>query len=83
MNVPVTKNGPKGTSDFKFFFFAKINPIPIIAPIKNAKKSETKILGKPRKRPIKTANFTSPKHSHLPLETRKIIRKNNDAPRLE
>ena len=68
MNVPETKNGAKGTSDFNVFFFAKINPIPIIAPMKNEKNRAIKIFGKPKKRPIKNANLTSPNPSHFPFE---------------
>lgn len=75
IKVPTTKNGPKGTLLFKLFLPAKINPIPIIAPIENAKNKATKTLGKFRKRPIKKVNLTSPKPNHLPRERRKIKRK--------
>lgn len=64
--VPVTKNGPKGTSDLRVFLPAIISPSPTRAPIKKAKNKATKILGEPKKRPIKKANLTSPKPSHLP-----------------
>ena len=78
-NVPVTKNGPKGTSDFKVFLPATISPIPIIAPIKKAKNKANKIFGKPRKSPIKKANLISPTPSHLPREIRTIARKKAEA----
>ena len=79
-NVPVTRNGPKGTSDFKVFLPEITNPNPIIAPIKKAKNKATKILGKPRKRPIKKANFISPIPSQRPREIKTIARKKIAAP---
>ncbi len=78
--VPVTKKGPKGISLFKPFLPNKINPIPIIAPIKKAENKAAKIFGKPIKIPMKKTNFTSPNPIHLPLEIRKIKRKNRKAP---
>ncbi len=75
MNVPVTRKGPKGTSLFKPFFFVKISPTPIIAPIKKAKNKATKIFGQPRNKPIKKANLMSPMPIHLPRETKTIARK--------
>ena len=77
-NIPNTRKGPNGTSLFNDFFLAIISPKPIIAPEKKAEKRATKILGKPKKRPIKRANFTSPKPSHLPLDIRKIVKKNRE-----
>ena len=53
MMVPITKKGPKGISLFKPFLPNKINPIPIIAPIKKAENKAAKIFGKPIKIPIK------------------------------
>jgi len=79
--VPVTKNGPKGTSLFRVFLPDIINPIPIIAPIEKAKNRANKIFGKPRNKPIKKANFTSPRPSHLPWEIKTIAKKNPAAPR--
>ena len=79
MIVPATKKGPKGISLFKPFLPNKINPIPIIAPIKKAKNKAAKIFGNPIKIPMKKTNFTSPNPIHLPLEIRKIKRKNKEA----
>jgi hypothetical protein len=79
INVPTTRNGPKGTSDFKVFLPDTINPNPIIAPIKKEKNRAIKILGKPRNKPIKKANLTSPKPSHLPREIKNITKKKADA----
>ena len=81
MKVPVTRNCPNGTSLFRVFLFNKINPIPIIAPIRKAKKSATRILGKPSKKPIKKASFISPTPIHLPREIKTIARKKPAAPR--
>ena len=78
--VPVTKNGPNGTSDFNFFLREIINATPIIAPIKKAENKATKILGQPRKRPIKKATLISPIPIHLPLDHKTIARKNPAAP---
>lgn len=80
-NVPATKNGPNGTSLFKVFFPVKINPIPIIAPIKKAKNKAAKIFGKPKINPIKKANFISPTPIQRPREIKTIIRKKAAAPR--
>ena len=74
--VPAIKNGPKGISDFKFFFFEIINPTPIIAPIKKAENKAKTILGQPKSKPIKNPSFTSPNPNPAPLVTRKIARKN-------
>ena len=73
--VPVTKNGPKGTSLFRVFLPDIINPTPIIAPLEKAKNKANKIFGKPRNKPIKKANFTSPRPIHLPRENKIIARK--------
>lgn len=64
------KKGPKGICDLIVFLPAIIRPRPIIAPEIKAKNKANKILGQPRTRPIKTANLTSPKPNHLPLEIR-------------
>ena len=68
--VEPAKNGPKGTWDLIVFLPAAIKLKPTIAPLIKAKNKANKILGQPRTKPIKTANLTSPKPSHLPLETR-------------
>lgn len=81
--VPTTKNGPKGTSDFKVFLPVKISPIPIIAPIKKAEKRANKIFGKPKKRPRKKASFISPIPIHLPQDIKTIIRKKAEAKKAE
>ena len=81
MNVPATRNGPKGTSDFIFFFFKRINPIPIIAPEKKATNKATKISIQPRKSPIKKASLMSPIPMPLPRVSRTIAKKNPAAPR--
>jgi len=63
-----TKKGPKGISDFHCFFFKIINPIPIIAPKKKAKKRQIKILGQDKIRPSKIANLKSPQPIQVSLE---------------
>jgi len=83
INVPVTKNGPKGTSLFRVFFLAKISPIPIIAPIKKDKNKAIKILGKPKKSPIKKASFISPIPIQRPFEISTINKKNVAAAKAE
>ena len=80
MKEATTRKGAKGTSDFIVFFPRAINPIPITAPMVEDKKRVIKILGKPSKRPRKKINLTSPKPNHLPLEIKKIARKNKVAP---
>ena len=77
--MPETRNGPKGTSDLIFFFLAKINPTPIIAPKEKAKNKATKMAGNPRNNPIKKASLTSPKPIALPLEIKKISKKKAEA----
>ncbi len=81
--VPVAKNGPKGISDFKVFLANIINPIPIIAPMKKAKKREIKIFGQPKINPIKKANLISPSPIHLPREIKTNVRKKIPAPTAE
>ena len=81
IKVPVTKKGPKGTSDFKVFLPEIISPNPIIAPIKKAKNKATKMFGQPRINPIRKASFISPTPIHLPLDIRTIKRKNAAATR--
>ncbi len=63
---PVTKKGPKGSSDLKVFFFKRISPIPIIAPKKKEKKKAIKKFGNPETKPIKNPNFISPNPIHFP-----------------
>lgn len=75
MKVPTTKNGPKGTSDFKVLFLEIINPVPIIAPVRKAKNRATKMLGQPRKSPIKKANFISPIPMPFPRDAKTMTRK--------
>lgn len=82
-NVPVTKNGPKGTSEDNFFLPATISPVPIMAPMKKAENKATKISGQPKNKPIKKASFISPTPIHLPRETKTIARKNKAAPKAE
>lgn len=77
--VAPTRNGPKGTSDFKVFFLEIIKITETKAPTKKAKNKATKISGQPRTSPIKTANLTSPIPIHLPLEISIIVRKNAPA----
>ena len=74
-NVPMIKNGANGTWLFKPFLPNKINPNPIIAPKKKDKNSPAKITGNPKSKPKRTANFTSPKPIHRPLEIRYITPK--------
>jgi len=78
INVPITKNGPKGTSDFKVFLPATISPIPIIAPIKKARNRATKIFGQPKNKPIKKASLKSPRPIHFPREKIIIAKKKTD-----
>ena len=75
ITVPPAKNGPKGISDFRVFFFKIIKIMETKAPIRKAKNKATKILGQPRIKPINKANFMSPTPIHLPLETKTIARK--------
>ncbi len=81
INVPLTRKGPKGTLLVKLFLAKATKPNPIIAPIKNEKNKPTKILGKPRKRPIKKPNLASPKPIHLPRDKNQIRKKNPEAAR--
>ena len=83
MNVPATKNGPKGTSDFKVFLPKNISPMPIIAPLIKAKNKAAKILGQPSTNPIKKASLISPMPIHLPLEIKTMKRKNAAAPKAD
>jgi len=81
IKVPVTKKGPKGTSDFKVRFPEIISPKPIIAPIEKAKNKATKMFGQLKNNPINAANFTSPRPIHFPWEIKTIARKKVAAPR--
>ena len=78
--VLVTKNGAKGISDLRVFLPRSISINPAVAPIKKAKNKATKIFGKPRKSPIKKANFTSPIPIHFSWEIKTIIKKKTAAP---
>ena len=60
-----------------------INPIPIIAPMKKAKKRATKMFGKDKIKPIKKANFISPTPIHFPWEIKTIIKKKSEARKAE
>lgn len=53
---------------------------PINPPVKNATYRANAIPGKPKKRPKRKDNFTSPKPIPFPLVNRKIIKKNAKAP---
>lgn len=74
--VPETKNGAKGISDFKLFFFKIIKKIPKIDPTKNEKNKAGIIFGQPKKIPIKALNFASPIPIHFSFETKTIDKKN-------
>ena len=80
MYVPIIKNGPKGTSLLKVFFFNNINITPIIAPIKKEKNKATNIAGYPKNKPIKPASLTSPIPMALPRENSTIAKKKAAAP---
>ena len=77
--MPVTRNGPKGISDFRVFLPEAIKTNPIIAPIKKAKNKAIKICGYPKTKPIKKASFTSPTPIQRPLEIRTIKKKKTAA----
>ena len=81
--VPITRKGPKGTSLWSFFLPAKINPTPIIAPIKKAKNKATKIFGQPRNKPIKNASFMSPTPIQRPRDIKTIAKKKLAAAKAE
>ncbi len=51
--VPIIKNGPKGTSDFIFFFLKAISNTPIKAPKKKEIKRPGIINGQPKNNPNK------------------------------
>ena len=76
IKVDPVKNGPKGISDFNFFFFRVNKIIEIIAPLKKAKNKATKRFDTPKSKPIKTPIFISPIPIHLPRDIKTIIRKN-------
>ena len=78
-NVPPTKNGPNGTCEFIFFFLRNMRTMPTTAPAKNAEYNAMRILGNPRKSPMKNASFTSPKPSQRPRESKKIAKKKAEA----
>lgn len=79
-NVPVTKKGPNGNWLFIFFFPKPIKNNPKIAPNKKDKNKATKILGKPKKSPIKNPILASPSPIHLPRDMNQIKKKNPPAP---
>ncbi len=81
--VPIIRNGPNGISLFKVLRPVLINPNPIIAPNKKAKKRAIEIFGQERKKPMKNASFTSPKPIHFPLEKSQIKKKKSPAPKPE
>ena len=83
INVPITKNGPKGTSLCIFFLPAKISPTPIIAPIKKAKNKATKIFGQPKNKPIKNASLMSPIPIQRPRDIKTIAKKKLAAAKAE
>lgn len=53
---------------------------PIIAPVKKAIYRPVTILGNPKTKPIKNANFTSPNPIPLPFVPRNKARKNKHVP---
>jgi len=75
IKVPKTRKGPKGTSESIFLFFKATNPIPIIAPINEAKNRAVNMSGNPKKKPIKTTSLTSPNPSHFPFEKNQMKKK--------
>jgi len=77
--VPATKKGPKGTSDFKFFFLKDIKANPTRAPLRKAKNKATKMLGQPKRSPIKKTSFTSPIPIHLPFDKSTTAKKKAEA----
>ncbi len=77
--VPAIKNGPKAILLFNFFFAAKISMTPTMAPVKKAINIAIIIFGKPSKKPIKKANFTSPKPIPFPLVIINKLKKNRQA----
>jgi hypothetical protein len=56
---------------------------PINPPVKNATYRANAIPGKPRKRPKRKDNLTSPKPIPFPLVIKNIIKKNAKAPTAE
>jgi hypothetical protein len=83
IKVAVIKKGAKGTWLLRSFFFERTRPIPIIPPRRKVKNNIKRVLGQERNKPRKKTSFTSPKPSHLPPETKKITKKNKEAPRAE
>ena len=79
--VPPTRKGPNCICDFKFFFLNNIRPTPIIAPDVKAVNKAKRIFGKPKTRPIKKANLTSPKPIQRPLDNIMSRKKNPAAPK--
>ena len=78
MKVPITRKGPKGIWLLIPFFLKIIKIIPIIAPIKKAKKSATMLLLGPKNKPIKNESLTSPNPIHLPEDTNQSKKKKNE-----
>jgi len=76
--VPETKNGPKGISDFKLFFFKVIKKIPKIAPTKNEKNKAGTIFGQPKIKPIKIESLKSPQPIQVSFEIKIRTRKNKE-----
>ena len=81
--VAALKNVPKAMRADHFFLPAATKPTPTIAPLAYANTNATKICGQPRTKPMKNANFTSPKPMPLPLVTKTNERKNAAAARAE
>lgn len=80
----MTKNGPKGIAVPNILFFRhKISMHPAIAPVKNATYRLITMPGKPKIRPIKKANFTSPNPIPLPFVPKNNNKKNKHAPTAE
>ena len=79
VNVPTTKNGPKGIMLFIFFLPTAIRYSPAMDPKIKEEKTANKIAGHPKIIPIKKPNFTSPPPIPLPLVKRTIAKKNPPA----
>lgn len=76
IKVAPIKNGPKGISDFKVFFFKINKTIATIAPIKKAKNKAVRRNSHPKSKPINAPILISPTPIHLPFDIKTIIKKN-------
>ena len=74
------RNGPNGiVPPLKCFFLYRTSMIATKAPVKNARYSEIRMLGNPKKIPITPTSFTSPNPIPTPLVTKYKERKNREA----